>query len=185
MKQEVDEIEELPEIEEGQEDTTDWKALALKNQGIAKRLRTKSEKLAEKLAEKPPEPEGIKPPEKPEKPSELTSGDKALLKSYLNIQGADELALVKNWMERTGDSLDNLIADDIFNARLNSLREAKASQEATPTTKRGVVSSKDSVDFWIDKPFEEVPDNLRQDVLNAKLKKEKKESMFTDKPVVM
>ena len=42
--EEVDEVEELPEVQEGEEDTTDWKALALKNQGIAKRLKTKLDK---------------------------------------------------------------------------------------------------------------------------------------------
>ena len=34
-----DEILEPPEVAEGEEDTTDWKALALKNQGIAKKCR--------------------------------------------------------------------------------------------------------------------------------------------------
>ena len=48
-----EEIEDAPELEEGQEDTTDYKALAAKNAGIAKRLKTKLEKSKiEKKVEK-------------------------------------------------------------------------------------------------------------------------------------
>jgi len=53
--QEVEELEELPKVEEGDEDLTDWKALALKNHGIAKRYKTKLDKVKEPVLEVKPE----------------------------------------------------------------------------------------------------------------------------------
>jgi len=185
IEPEVDEIDEIPEIGEDEEDTTDWKALALKNQGIAKRNKTKLDKLSvefEKSKNVPPE----KPATKEEKPNELDYGQKAFLKTY-GIAGADELALVKNWVERTGDQIDTLVEDEIFTARLQGLRAAKAAKDALPTNpRRGqVVSSKDKADYWLDKPFEEVPANLKRDVLNLKLIKEKENDKFSGNKIVV
>ncbi len=61
----IEAIEELPEEVEGEE--TDWKALALKNQGIAKRLKTKLEKKDEE-----------KPEVKPVKKKSVTKKQKVL-----------------------------------------------------------------------------------------------------------
>ena len=63
--EEVDEIEELPTEEEA-DDSTDWKALALKNQGIAKRLKTKLDKSkVEVKSEVKPEPPKVEKKEQP------------------------------------------------------------------------------------------------------------------------
>jgi len=176
--QEEEELE-LPEVAEGEEDTTDWKELALKQQGINKRLKTKNEKL--KVKKEEPKKEE-KPPEKPdEKPSEnkLTTGDKALLNSYKKIKGADEIALCENWMTQYKSTLEEMMEDEVFNNRLSKLREAKAVNDALPKSgKRSSSSDTSAVDFWINKPFEEVPKELKRDVLNAQLANEEKESMF-------
>jgi hypothetical protein len=182
IDQEAGEIEELPEVEEGQ-DEPDWKALALKNQGIAKRLKTKLEKAQEKPEPKKEEP---KAEPKPENQTILDYGQKAFLKTY-GISGADELTLAKSWMERTGDQLDSMVEDEMFTAKLTKLRDAKAAKEALPVNpKRGVQTSpKDSPEYWLDKPFTEVPEELKRKVLNLKLIKEKEGDKFSGNKIVI
>lgn len=68
------------------------------------------------------------------KPNEFDYGQKAFLKTY-GIQGADELALVKNFASRTGDDLDTLVSDDIFLGKLNGLRQARETMNAIPKGK--------------------------------------------------
>lgn len=164
-----DELIEPEEVAEGEEDTTDWKALALKNQGIAKRLKTKLEK--EKEAKIPASPEA-------KKPSDFDYGQKAFLKTY-GISGADELTLVKTFVDRTGDEIDSLVNDEIFNAKLKSLRDAKAVKEAIPeSTKRSSSGTSNKIDYWLTKPFNEVPPEFRREVLNAQLKNAEQKTKF-------
>ena len=178
LEESVDEIVEEKD-EEGQ-DLTDWKALALKNQGIAKRLKTKLEK-----AQAEPKVEPKAEPAQPEKSNELDYGQRAFLKTY-GIAGADELALVKSWTERTGDQIDALVDDDIFNAKLKGLRDQKAAKETlqSMSSRNAQASSKSKAEFWMDKPFDEVPKEFKQEVLNAKIAQEREGGKFTDQPVV-
>jgi hypothetical protein len=182
----VDEITE--EQDEEGNDTTKWKELALKNQGIAKRKDTKFAKLQKEFddykASNPPQKNAKDAiPEKPEKSNELDYGQRAFLKTY-GISGADELALVKSWVERTGDQIDVIVDDEIFNAKLKGLRDQKTAKENLQAMSGGnrnqQQSSKSKVDYWIDKPFEEVPKELRTEVLNAQLKREQEDSKFYD-----
>jgi len=176
--QEEEELD-LPEVAEGEEDTTDWKELALKQQGINKRLKTKMEKAKEAKEENVEEKPSPEKPEENKKPtSDFNYGEKAFLKSY-GIEGADERELVKAIMLRTGDDLDKVIGDDILQAKLEKLREAKAIKEAIPTrTNRSASNPTNAVDFYLDKPFSEVPKELKRDVLNAKLKKDEQSAKF-------
>lgn len=163
-------------------DTTDWKALAedrhalaVKNQGIAQRFKTKFEKSKEASANP------ITPKEQP-KSDELGSGEKALLVAY-GVKGKDELELAKTWMKRTGDDIDNLVADEIFQAKLSALREAKASADAIPKgQKRSSTGSVNDVDYWIAKG-ELPPDTaenreLRTKIVNAEIKQQRDASPF-------
>lgn len=78
-------------------------------------------------------------------------GEKAFLKSY-DIKGADELSLVKQWIDRTGDSLDSIVEDDIFQAKLGKLREAKAVKQALPNgSKKAPSLAKDQIEYHIEK----------------------------------
>jgi hypothetical protein len=176
---EADEVTEInEEVDDLGQDTTDWKALALKNQGIAQRLKTKLEKAKEVKAEAEPA--------KPEKSNELDYGQRAFLKTY-GISGADELSLVKSWTERTGDQIDVLVDDEIFNAKLKGLRDQKAAKETLQSmsnSRNAQPSSKSKAEFWMDKPFDEVPKEFKQEVLKAKLDQEKEGGKFTDQPVV-
>ena len=169
--QEEEELD-LPEVAEGEEDTTDWKDLALKQQGINKRLKTKLEKAKEKKEEA----KETKPPEKPdEKPGEykLSSGDKALLNSYKQIKGTDEITLCENWLSKYGGTPEEMIEDEVFVSKLEKLRDAKLVAQATPTsTKRSPTSDTSVIDYYLDKPFSEVPKDKQRDVLNARIARE-------------
>lgn len=121
--------------------------------------------------------------EKPSQPKpdevEFSSGDKAQLKAYKDIEGAEELALAANWVKRTGDTIDTMLEDDIFLAKLDKIREAKKVKDATPSSgKRSSGSNIKAVEYWLTKPFHEVPKDMRAEVLNARLKNEEQKQMF-------
>lgn len=92
----------------------------------------RAERLAKKLGLKKPEVK--KDSSEPSESINLDYGEKAFLKTY-GIQGADELALVKNFASRTGDDLDTIVSDDIFLGKLNNLRQARESANAIPKGK--------------------------------------------------
>jgi len=125
-------------------------------------------------------------PEKTE-PNELSSGDKALLVAY-GVKGKEEQALAQSYMRRTGDDIDSLIEDDIFQAKLAKLREAKASQIATPSgTKRSTVSTKDDVDYHVEQhlsgkmKLEDMPFEMRTKVVNKMVEDRQREQNFNFK----
>ncbi len=176
-----DEIIEPTEVAEGEDDTTDWKALALKNQGIAKRLKTKLEKAKEK-SEAPDKSEPKK--EINSNDFKFTTGDKALMFSLKQIKGADEIALAEAWIKKYGGEIDDMLEDDVFNSKLTKLREAKIVKDAIPeSTKRSTGTVTNKVDFWLAKyqsgtPLNEVPQEIRNEVLNARLKADEQKHKF-------
>lgn len=178
--QDVEETLDLPKVAEGEEeDTTDWKAEAEKLQQKAIRQREKTKELKAKLAEK--EKLDIKATEPPKTSDEvkLNTGDKALLKAYKDIKGADELALVENWMSKYKLTPEELIEDEVFNSKLSKLREAKEVKDAIPvSTHRSAGSNNKAVDYWIDKPFSEVPQEFKREVLNARLERDEQKAKF-------
>ncbi len=179
---EVEEIDEIVEEkdEEGN-DTTDWKSLALKNQGIAKRLKTKLEKAKDKAKEPPKEID-----DKPE-PKEKQGFDYAE-KAFLTANGIkiDEYPLVEEVMKSTGKSLEEVLEAKYFQAELKEMRELKASKDAIPSgSKRSVTSARDTVDYWISKgelPPLDQPE-LRRKVVQEKTKRAERGNKFTDNPV--
>ena len=90
-------------------------------------------------------------------------------------------------MRSTGSTLDEVLEDEFFQGKLKGLREEQKSKDAIPTgTKRTSISARDSVDYWIAKG-ELPPANqreLRQKVVNARVKIEDNTNKFTDEPVV-
>ena len=175
-------IEELPEVEEGEEDNTDWKALAKKNQGIAKRYQTKLEKAKDKAKAK-------KEVKKPESKEEKTDGFDYAQKAFLKASGikSSEFDFIEAKMTETGKELDDLLESNYFKSELKELRDLKASEDAIPDgTKRSTQTPKDRVDYWIAKgklPPADQP-KLRQEVVNKRLEKANTGSQFTTKPVV-
>ena len=127
----------------------------------------------------------------PSKPSELDKGDKALLVAY-GIKGQDEFALAKNFMNRTGDDIDAIVGDDIFQAKLKALRDAKAVADATPKgNKRSANAPQDAFDVAYKKYVDEgtfpenTPDNreLREKLVEKRAASETSDSKFYNSPV--
>ncbi len=154
------------------DDGTDWKAKFEEAEGKRKRLETKLNKGTEK------KPTG--------KSDDLDYGQKAFLIAN-GVKEADEIALVKDMMANTGKTLDDVIGSKYFQSELSEMRELRATSAATPKgSKRNGQSAQDSVEYWIAKG--ELPPaserELRQKVVNARMKAETNKSVFTDNPVV-
>lgn len=126
------------------------------------------------------------------KSDELDYGQKAFLRSY-DIKGADEINLVKNWQKRTGDELDAIVEDEIFQAKLKSLREVRASNEALPkSNRRGTQPAPNDESYWTSKiesgqaTLADIEDiEMRRKVLNKRVAKEKSGNRFSSTPIVM
>jgi hypothetical protein len=148
----------------------------------AKKAEAKLKELKAHKVEAPAEP---KTEVKETKTNDLDYGQKAYLKAY-GIAGSDELALVREYLT-TGKSIDEIVENKHFNNDLGDLREVKATKEATPSaTKRGAPSGTTSVEYWLAKGELPPADNvqLRRDVLNARIEREKQRSKFSDQPVI-
>lgn len=152
------------------EDTTDWKAEAVKARRIASRLRGKVTKLTE--AKKPEPTKEAPSKEDPPKPTELGYAELAYLEAK-GISSDEEQSMVQKAMIDSGKSLKDVVASKWFQAELKEARDAKASQEALPPAgKRGTGAAKDSVQYWVTKG--ELPPNtpenveLRRQVVAAK-----------------
>lgn len=164
--------------EEGN-DTTDWKALAMerdelarKNYGIAQRYKTKAEKAKEEKPEK-------KPIEKNEQPSN-DFGEKAYLIAN-GIKSKDEIDLVLRLKKETGKDVESLMDSTYFQTELKAFRDQKNTDNAVPSNnKRSNNSTVDSVDYWLAK--DELPPKeqakLRAEVINAKMKTEQTKGVF-------
>jgi len=176
----IEAIEELPEEVEGEE--TDWKALALKNQGIAKRLKTKLEKKDEEK----PEVKPVKKKSVTKKTKGFDYGQLAYLESKGVTNEKDQEYLLAE-VENTGKELKDVLEFKYVKEELAGFKDDRASTDAIPDgTKRSTQTSRDKVDYWIAK--DEMPpadqQQLRRDYVNAKIKKAEDSSKFTDRPVV-
>ncbi len=179
---EVEEVDEIVETkdEEGN-DLTDWKALALKNQGIAKRFKTKLEKAkeAEKII-----PEKKSEPEKKEEKKDFDNADYA----YLAVKGYEtdeEIAFIKGELEKTGKTLREILNYNYVQEELKSIKDEKAAKDATPkgSKRTGGASAKDDVDYWLAKGDEELPPSdqreLRRKVVLAREQRDRKANKFS------
>jgi hypothetical protein len=173
-------VEDLPEILDGEEDTTDYKAEFLKAQGIAKRLKTKLEKVSQNNEAKPEIKAEVV------KETGLDRIDKAVLRAE-KITSPEEIELVESIMKETGKDLEGVLESKYFQSELKEMRDFKSSKDAIPSgTKRSSQSARDTVDYWVGKgelpPADQV--ELRRKVVNAKMQTEKTKSQFTDNPIV-
>jgi hypothetical protein len=135
-------------------DTTDWKALALKNQGIAKRLKTKMSKSKETKTETTET-----------KPEESKNGllEKAFLRSA-GITDKEEVELALLTAKKWDVDIDALVDDEDFQEKLEKHRTKKANLEATSDIKgdRSGTSAKNTPEYWVAKgtppTADQVPD---------------------------
>ncbi len=180
----LEELEPTPEIKEGEEDKTDYKALAIKNHGIAQRNKTKLDKLKAKIAiDAKVEKKVGEITEK--KPGELDRLDRAVLRTE-KITDPKEIDLVSSIMKETGKDLESVLASRYFQAELKEMRELAATADAQPDkNKRSGTSTRNDVDYWLAKdelpPASEV--ELRRKVVNAKIAKQKQTNTFSDNPI--
>ena len=193
MEQDIDagvelpEVSELPQVQDGQKDTTDWKAIAqqqqdavTKMQGITKRFQTKLKKLAEA-----PKPEG-----NAAKPSanQDSKGFDYAQKAYLKASGitSDEFDFVKEVMDGTGKSdIDAVLNSKYFQAELKERREMKTTADATPSgTKRAGQQTHNDVEYWLTKGgLPKDNPTLARKVVNARIAAQNT-ARFSDEPVI-
>ena len=115
--------------------------------------------------------------------SSLDYGQKAFLVAE-GVKRGEETNLVEEFME-TGKSLEEILDSRVFQAELKSLREDIKAKEATPSnSKRSTSTSRDKVEYWVNKgelpPIDQV--ELRRAVVDAKVKSETSGSNFTGNP---
>ena len=108
---------------------------------------------------------------------ELDYGQKAYLTAN-GIKGAKEFEFVKKELKSSGYDLDGLLENDYFKSKLENFRALSKTAEATPTGKRSNGVATDSVEYWMTKPLEEVPKDMRIKVVNAQIAKEKNKGQF-------
>lgn len=139
VEAEVEETLDLPEVEEGEEDTTDYKAEALKlrDKAIAQRERTKA--LKKELADTKRAVEiaaGIK-----KEPTQVKTGELSeAQQDFFELKGYDEdqVEVFSSIMKKTGMSHREVIKDEYALAKVKAIADKKAVQGATPSsTKRG------------------------------------------------
>ena len=174
------ELEELDEVPEEDSDDTDYKALAIKNAGIAKRNATKLAKLKEQM----------KVDKKVEKQLGQNKNEPDYAKlAYLEQKGVtsdEDIAWAEGQAKDSGKSLRELFQAKWFLAELKERRDEVASKEAIPTSsKRSGNSARNEVDYWIQKG--ELPkDNveLARKVVAEKRRIAASANQFTDNPIV-
>jgi hypothetical protein len=159
-------------------DTTDWKAIAEAEKAEKEAALGRLQRVETKLGKF-----------KTQQPTAKKEGFDYAEKAYLKASGinSEEFFLVEEVAKATGKSLDEVLESKYFQAELKERRETKATQNAIPTgTKRSGQSARDEVDYWIAKG--ELPPadqhELRQKVVNAKIKTEKAKSQFSDNPLI-
>ena len=107
----------------------------------------------------------------------LDLGAKAFLTAN-GIKGAKEFEFVQQEMKKSGQDVESLLENGYFKTGLENFRALTATADATPTGKRSSGVATDSVEYWMAKPFEEVPKDMRTKVVNFKLDKEKNKGQF-------
>lgn len=102
------------------------------------------------------------------------------VKAYLKASGikAEEFDFVKKEMKQSGMDLDSLLDNEYFQAKLDKHRAVSRTEEAAPRGKRSGGAATESVDYWLAKPIDEVPADMRRAVVNAKLEREGRKSQF-------
>jgi hypothetical protein len=163
-----EEVEEtLGELENKQlleEETTtepekDWKAEALKYKAILARNKDKPHREPSK------------------KSDELDYGAKAFLKSS-GIENS-EFDFVKTELQKSGlKDLESLLDNPYFKAELENKRALDKTKNATIKGKASNQVATDSVEYWLTKPIDEVPREMRFKVVQAKMKKDNSGGTF-------
>lgn len=172
------------------DETTDWRAKAEELKGLNKRRATKLRKAKESLAkitELEVELQTLrqKPPE-----DKQTSGPDYGQLAYLAAKGIEheeDISYVTQIAGETKESLDKVLTKPYVQAELKLRAETRKTAEATPGSPvRSADARRDKVEYWLNKPFAEIPPEMRREVVKARIAAEKSGTKkFSDQPVVM
>lgn len=170
-KNEVEESLDLPEVKEGEEDATDWKAEAqkLRDKAIAQRERTKAIKAELKEAKSKLEA-------KPEPAPQSNEPDYGKL-AYLHARGLshdEDIKIVNDEASRLKLSLNEVLSMPHIQSKLKTNQEVREAQEGMPNgSKHGSGKGIKDVDYWLAKGG--LPENqeLAEKVVEARMKQEK------------
>lgn len=135
---EAEENLDLPEPEEGQEDSTDWKAEAqkLREKAIAQRERTKA--LKTQLAEAKAKVDSLPAPTQTQKPSSTNGLDETAL-DYLDVKGvteSEDIRVIEDVVKKTGMTVRQAFKDEYVTAKINANKAAREVKDATPSSTR-------------------------------------------------
>ena len=108
--------------------------------------------------------------------NELDYGQKAFLKA--SGFESSEFDFVQSELKESGLELDKLIENSYFKQKLQEQRELQATENANPTSGKSANPATDTLEYWLSKPFNEVPKEWKSKVVNAKVSKDKKQGMF-------
>lgn len=171
--------EEGTEVEETHEDveTTDSEEKVERREETPQAKKARLDRQQDQLRKKHPELYETTSKKESKKSNGLDYGEKAYLTSN-GIKGAKEFEFVESELKKSGESLDELLDNDYFKARLEKFRGLEKTAQATISSKRSSSVATDSVDYWMEKPFEEVPQDMRAKVVQAKIDKEKNKGHF-------
>lgn len=155
-----------PEAPADEEGEVDWQAKARELEGRLKRAETKLKKSSDNPA-----------PGKSSTSGGLDYGQKAYLRAE-GIKGEAETTLVQQYMRETGKDLEKVLESKFFKAELEEMRELAKTEAANPTGKRTGTTALDSVEYWMAKPLEDVPKEMRTKVVNALIKQSESKGVF-------
>ena len=119
---------------------------------------------------------GVVPEKTSSKSDGIGYGEKAFLVAN-GIKG-EETKLVQEAMKRTGESLEQILENPYFQAKLKETRDLAMTADATPKGSRSNSVPTDSVEYWAAKPIEDVPQEMRRAVVNHRIKQEESKGKF-------
>jgi len=137
---EVEEPLDLPEVKEGEEDTTNWKeeALKLRDKAISQRERTKV--LKQELKKAKDAVDVITASKKDIPPAKTGELDETTL-DYLDLKGineAEDIKIIEDIVKKTGLTVRQVLKDEYVQTKLTANKAKREVKDATPSrTNRG------------------------------------------------
>lgn len=176
----ADEVEEVEEVQTQDEESQDDEA---EEQATQRQQETPEAKLArlDRQAKQLRKKLGLDEAKTTQAPTKKSNGLDYGQKAFLvanGVKGEAETKLVQDFIKETGKTLEQVLESKYFQAELSDMRELQATAKATPTGKRSGSMATDSVEYWMTKPIEDVPAEMRTKVVNAKIAKEQSAGHF-------
>lgn len=184
---EVTETEE--DIEGEKKDEKPKESLEARRARLERQLKQLNKKLGVEAEEKP-NPSKLKT-----ESDEFNEGQLAYLFAQ-NFKTDEDIEFVQKELKKSGNNLRELLANEYFQAKDKVRRDTKAAFDAIPSkTNRSTIKTIDDTEIqyakWMGmKPQEgedylaTLPRDMKQKLINLRLKKTKEDNQFTDNPVV-